>query len=337
LNTRIMLTQDETSPLHRIMAIYDSELGGRQKFSNNICAFHIGRGYILSVAHNLRTQELLPLSIPAAVFRSNVLAKLSPADQNTLTAFYPLDHATQKHHLSNVTQQNAQQAIEIMNRSSLDRRFVTLYQTGICSPHLIIQFREDRFYAEKDYASILPAHAHFYEPDVGRHTFKIDLELVDAFYEQDWSIYRIRNMPIAAVEKLPSLEVDFAVYQSLHRGFCCLQAAPIGNLGRLVNVATVDGVLDHFNVFGDPVGGNYFMQGLRYLITGYFRFGSSGAPYLKYHWPTRRYLFNAIQSEACPLQMVISGKREDNFQYVNAIASPVSNIRRQLLQILKRK
>lgn len=38
----------------------------------------------------------------------------------------------------------------------------------------------------------------------------------------------------------------------------------------------------------------------------------------------------AIQSEACPIQLTINNSRDNNFQWVNAIASPVRNVEQQL-------
>jgi hypothetical protein len=77
------------------------------------------------------------------------------------------------------------------------------------------------------------------------------------------------------------------------------------------------------------------LEGLRYLIKGYFRFGSSGAPYLVYNSELNEFEANAIQSEACPIQLSISNKRDGNFQYVNAIATPLSNIKDHLEKLLK--
>jgi hypothetical protein len=155
-----------------------------------------------------------------------------------------------------------------------------------------------------------------------------------AFYESDWSVYRIKNIPPEAIRCIPAYGLDFRLHKSIDKNIYCLQAAPADNLGRLLNMATVDGILDHFNTFIDPVGGNYFMQGTRYLISGYFRFGSSGAPYLLQSiWPGR-FCVNAIQSEACPLQLVIQGNSEGNLQYVNALASPIRNIQKDLCEVI---
>lgn len=99
-------------------------------------------------------------------------------------------------------------------------------------------------------------------------------------------------------------------------------------------IATVEGLLDHTSLFSDPIGGNYPIKGLRYLIKGYFRFGSSGAPYLTYDPKTERYAANAIQSEASPIQLTIDSNREGNYQFVNAIATPLHNVKEYLSEIM---
>ena len=101
-------------------------------------------------------------------------------------------------------------------------------------------------------------------------------------------------------------------------------------MGRLLNKATIEGYLDHHATFADRIGGNYTFEGIRYLIKGYFRFGSSGAPYVYYNAETEKYHVNAIQSEACPIQLSINNNRDGNFQYINALASPLILIKESL-------
>lgn len=92
--------------------------------------------------------------------------------------------------------------------------------------------------------------------------------------------------------------------------------------------------IDHWNCFGDAIGGNYIMDGTRYLIKGYFRFGSSGAPYVLYDDESNSFKVNAIQSEASGIQLSINNNRNGNFQYINAIATPLDNIRAEIEQQL---
>lgn len=76
------------------------------------------------------------------------------------------------------------------------------------------------------------------------------------------------------------------------------------------------------------------MQGTRYLISGYFRFGSSGAPYVRFGHAGKGIFVNAIQSQACPLQLMIQNNMDGNLQYVNGIASPLANIKKELLDAI---
>ena len=101
-------------------------------------------------------------------------------------------------------------------------------------------------------------------------------------------------------------------------------------MGRLLNKAHIEGFLDHHGSFEDRFGGNYIFEGLRYLIKGYFRFGSSGAPYVYYDNEKEEFIVNAVQSEACPIQLSINNNKEGNYQYVNALASPLSIVRERM-------
>ena len=80
LNKQIELTNEQTSPLFRIMWLYNADEPTRRQFENNICAFHIGNGLILSVAHNLKTEAKILKSIDGSLFSDftsiNNLAKL---------------------------------------------------------------------------------------------------------------------------------------------------------------------------------------------------------------------------------------------------------------------
>jgi hypothetical protein len=109
-----------------------------------------------------------------------------------------------------------------------------------------------------------------------------------------------------------------------------LQSSPTSEIGKLLNKAQIEGFTEHFSIFQERIGGNYILEGLRYLIKGYFRFGSSGAPYVVYDEQTNTFKVNAVQSEACPIQLSINNVRDGNFQYVNAIASPLQAIKERL-------
>jgi hypothetical protein len=158
----------------------------------------------------------------------------------------------------------------------------------------------------------------------------LPVELVEAWYGADIALYRIIDTPREIIEQLPSVPVSFDFLDESSSNFYCLQSSPGGPGGRLLNRASIDGALDHFGISQDEVGGNYLFEGLRYLISGYFRFGSSGAPYLAYNAATGTFYANAVQSEASGVQLSINNDREGNFQYVNAIASPLHIVEQQL-------
>jgi hypothetical protein len=88
--------------------------------------------------------------------------------------------------------------------------------------------------------------------------------------------------------------------------------------------------MEQHAIFADNIGGNYFFEGLRYLLKGYFRFGSSGAPYFIYNKENNCFEVNALQSEASPIQLSINNSQEGNYQYVNAIATPLNIVKEKL-------
>lgn len=327
------IVNEQKSPLFRIMAIFNSDEPTRRRFGNNICAFHIGNGYILSVAHNLRSIAGVPSSMPENEYQS-LLLLLDPTQQTSFNASYSLDAQTQKRYLNPAVNQTGIQLLaNILDQINYDNRWLTFYERNICKPFLIFELRGDKFYGD-DAATqqINPAHI-YYEPAASRYTFLLELELVEAFYSNDYALYRIVNRNPEVLSKIPFAEIDYEIYTESDKDFFCLQSAPADNLGRLLNVAEIEGLLDHWSVFSDKIGRNYVMDGLRYLIKGYFRFGSSGAPYFKYDSSSGTFKINAIQSAASPIQLSINGSQNGNFQYINAIASPIRNIEARLKEL----
>ena len=49
-NQKLDLINENNSPLHRIMSIFSTDIKLRRFFKNNISAFHIGNGIVVSVA-----------------------------------------------------------------------------------------------------------------------------------------------------------------------------------------------------------------------------------------------------------------------------------------------
>ena len=322
---KLAAINEMTSPLFRIMSVHNSNEVARRKFNNNICAFHIGEGYLLSVAHNLRSDAGILMSVTNEIFQDEIIRHLNNSEKELLNRCYVLDRTTNKRYINIVDQGDETKIIQALRRIDFDTRFVALYQRQICKPYLIVQQSCAHYYG------IVAAAAHI-DPSLAfaenqYQTYLLELELVEAYYEEDISLYRIVNTDQALINPIPKIEIDSEIYDSVEGDYFCLQSAPAGtNLGRLLNEASIEGLIDQHAHFIDRIGGNYFLKGLRYLIKGYFRFGSSGAPYIKFDKTTRIFKVNAIQSEACPIQLTINNNRETNFQWVKAIATPLSNV-----------
>ena len=74
---KIELINDLSSPLFRIMSIYNDNDPLRRQYENNICAFHIGNGYILSVAHALKAEMTFFRSMEEVQFQANISPHLN--------------------------------------------------------------------------------------------------------------------------------------------------------------------------------------------------------------------------------------------------------------------
>lgn len=329
---KLSLIDEQTSPLMRIMWLYNADEPNRRIFENNICTFHIGNGYFLSVAHNLRLQAGFVRSIDVDLYRNEIYAKLDGSQSRAMEQYYFTDEYTRKKYLSNSDAANLHNISNILKQKRFDTRWVTLAQKGICTPHVIFQFRNNAFYNDAEVTAMFGANMQLYDADAHKYTFMVPVELVEAFYSEDIALYKIVNTPPEIIAKIPSLPLNFDFLEEDNTKLYCLQSSPGGPAGRLLNMANIEGILDHFGVCQDDVGGNYLFEGLRYLIKGYFRFGSSGAPYLYYDTAKSEFVINAVQSEASGLQLSIKNDREGNFQYVNAIASPLYIIKDRLLQ-----
>ena len=328
------IVSETDSPLFRIMWVFGADAPQRRHFDNNIIAFHIGHGYFLSVAHNLRAECSLVRSMPESVFEQQLVPLLSEAQRVHLERCYVADRSNGMRFLELHDPSLANGIAETLRTSGFDTRWVGLEANGVCSPHLILQFQEQGFFGDDDLGNSFPEHCRFYESHIQRHTYLMELELVKAFYSSDIALYRIKPPFRGFIDKLPVLDIDFSMIEESAGRLYCLQSSPGGFLGRLLNTASLEGYLDQHQVFHDRIGGNYILEGFRYLIRGYFRFGSSGAPYLIFDPETGKFKANAVQSEASPVQLSINHSREGNFQYVNAIASPLLLIEKELERIM---
>ena len=334
ITQKLSLIDEQSSPLFRIMYLANPDEPARRHFDNNICAFHIGGGYILSVAHNLRSEAGLFKSMDESVYQQEIVSKLDPSQRDLFDQYFFFDNYTSKRYINIPDPNGAQTVINILSHIGFDTRWITLLQRNFCNPYLIVHFSNELFYNDPVLTAQFNVNSHFPEPSLNRHSFLIELELVEPFYSQDIALYRIVNTPKAVVEKLPAIEIDDRICDDDQQDYYCLQSAPGGALGRLLNQAHIEGFLDHHGAFPDRIGGNYIFEGTRYLIKGYFRFGSSGAPYVFLDKASGQFKVNAIQSEASPIQLSIKNDREGNFQYINAIAVPLANVTDRVRQLM---
>ncbi|MCX5880321.1 MAG: hypothetical protein NTU74_00410 [Deltaproteobacteria bacterium] len=321
-----------SSPLFRIMAGYDIANTNLRRFENNICSFHVGNGVFLSVSHNLIFFNNIPRSLTNADYNQIIAASPQPIQQ-IIQQNYVLDPVTNKFRW-NENPQNAQQLLQLFPQIAYDTRYPNLYSKNICKPYLLLQFQQNAFIGNQNLNGRFTNGRYFYEPDINRHTFLVDLILHKIIVSSDIAIYKINEEFSDLFPFIPSIEIDFNIYDIGDSDFYCLQGAPINELGRLLHKSQIEGYIDHFSSQLKFNNQNYIFEGNRYLIKGYFRFGSSGAPYLHYDQVNDQFKVNAVQSEACPLQMMIQGNKDNNAQYVNAIATPLKNIQAELEPLL---
>ena len=181
--------------------------------------------------------------------------------------------------------------------------------------------------------SLFTGGRYFFEQKINRHTFLIDLTLDEIITSADISIYKIDEAFTDLIPLIPYFDIQYEIHDIDGENFYCLQGAPINELGRLLHKSHVEGYIDHFSPQNISPNKMEIFEGDRYLVKGYFRFGSSGAPYIIYDKENDIFKVNAIQSEACPLQLLINGNRNNSAQYVNAIATPLINIREKLEEL----
>jgi len=321
-----------TSPLFRIMSGYDIANAGLKRFENNICTFHVGNGYFLSVSHNLIFYNNIPRSLSDADFNRIITAAPIPIQQ-IIRQNYVLNSTLNKYRW-NENPQTTQALLQLFPQIAYDTRYPNLYNDNICKPYLLLQFRGNAFMGNPELNNRFTTGRYFYEQEFNRHTFLIDLKIHKIIVSSDIAIYKIDDSFIDLIPSIPSINADYNIYDIGDPDFYCLQGAPINELGRLLHKSQIEGYIDHFSPQLRLNNQNYIFEGNRYLIKGYFRFGSSGAPYLHYDRENDLFKVNAIQSEACPLQMMIQGNKEKNAQYVNAIATPIKNIQSELEPLL---
>jgi hypothetical protein len=324
---KLAAINDMTSPLFRIMSVHNVNEPHRRQIDNDICAFHIGNGYILSVAHALKGELTIFRSMTEADYQTTIVPCLTADEILQFNEWYIPDNATNKRYLNIGNQKDYTLLVDILKRINYDTRLETLYRNNICKPYLIIQQKAPQFYNDAAAHAKFDPSLTFLDPNSQRRTYLIEIELIASFTADDVALYRIVNTHQSIIDLIPFFEIDSEIYDVSEKDFYCLQSAPSDlTPGRLLNEATIEGLMDQWIKQPDRIGGNYTLEGLRYLIKGYFRFGSSGAPYLKFDAQAKVFKVNAIQSEACPIQLTINDNRNGNSQWINAIATPLANV-----------
>src|SRR5438128_2005701 len=123
IKKKLELIDEQISPLFRIMWVFNSEEASRKQFGNNICAFHIGNGYILTVAHNLRSESGLVFSMDESIFQTEIFPALSKAQSQIIQSCYVYDSKTNKRY-TNITDPNlSNSVIEVFRQIKFDNRW----------------------------------------------------------------------------------------------------------------------------------------------------------------------------------------------------------------------
>jgi hypothetical protein len=206
---KLELLNEQTSPLFRIMWVHNDNEPARRAFDNNICSFHVGNGIILSVAHNLRTEATFFRTITEASFQADILPNVSPVLQQLFNSSFILDNQTNKRYINIPNQADVKSVTDEIRRINYDTRWITMNQRNFCTPFLIIQFRNNQFYNDPELTALFNVNRYFHEPALGRHTFLIEVEILNPIYSEDIAIYRIVNTDQAIIDKLPSISIDY--------------------------------------------------------------------------------------------------------------------------------
>ncbi len=259
---------ENSSPLFRIKAV--KGLGTQQRaWGSDIFAFHIGKGYFLSVCHNL------------------------------------------------------------IRGDKGDEQLINLYKRNISKPYLLIHQKKDALFGNPHLNSYFADDHKMYERSFKRFLFLVDVELVEIITDYDIAIYKIADNFKDLIPHIPSIKIDTKIYDIGNDNYYGLQSAPWNEMGHMIHKVSIEGYVDHFSKYESI---DVVRDGFRYLTKGYLKFGSSGLPYLYYDKDKDEFRANAIQSELFGIQMRIGDSR-DNTQYVNAIATPLSNIKEKLREL----
>ena len=126
ITKQLELTNEQTSPLFRLMWVHNINEPNRRHFDNNICAFHIGNGFILSVAHNLRIEASIFKSLDDIIFAAEILPHLDAAQTLLFNRCYPLDPLTNKRYINIINPNDLQLVIASLKQINFDTRWLKL-------------------------------------------------------------------------------------------------------------------------------------------------------------------------------------------------------------------
>jgi hypothetical protein len=143
---KLAAINDMTSPLFRIMSVHNVNEPHRRQIDNDICAFHIGDGYILSVAHALKGELTIFRSMTEADYQTTIMPHLTADEILQFNEWYVHDNTTNKRYLNLASQNDYTLLVDILKRINYDTRIETLYRRNICKPYLIIQQKAAQFY-----------------------------------------------------------------------------------------------------------------------------------------------------------------------------------------------
>lgn len=332
MNKFYKLVEEDKSPLHRIS--FNNTKA--REFEASFLTAHIGNGYFITVNHPLNGDRL-PKEIDGAEF-SNIL-KTVPNHKSLLNKYYLLAgnkvvlNTTAFSQNQDVNEKNTIRIMLALKEGKYDISYLKEFQRGLVKPSLVITFKNNLYYSSQVLTNKFGGNNILHESLINRTSFLIDLELVFTSYENDLAVYKAINVDKDIIDIIPSLDIDYSLLDfSNSNDLFCLQCSPNSDFGRTLNKSCIEGIVDSVSniTLNFPVK---IHEGKRYLLKTYYRFGSSGAPYIFYDEIKEKFVLNAIQSEGCGIQMDINGNR-NNMQFTNAIATPLFNIKDKLCELV---
>lgn len=327
MNKFYNLIDELNSPLTRI-ALSNHKF---KEFSGDFLATHIGSGYFISVFH-----PFLGNYIPRRIANHEYEILINKVSQHRALLnkhYISKDGFRQLSNMPEDVNQNrkvGKEILELLKGAGFDITINGEYIKGNIRPVAAFSFKENLFFKQNDLTKKFKAEHIVDEGPFKRTSFLIELEIV--FYDigNDLAVFKVKDIDKDVIDIIPFIELDYTLLDfTSTQNLLCIQGSPTTTLGKTLNKSFIEGIVD--NVSLQP--NNTLFEGTRYLIKTYFRFGSSGAPYVFYDEVKDKFVLNAVQSEACPIQMDINGIR-NGMQYTHALASPIRNIQDKIQKLI---